>query len=111
MLDAYFAHAILASYDIIRASPVAADMISGHNAAGRAQLESVQADKIKALADILSPHNSAIMDAGHAPEPLADYLHNAATGLRDNARSKQHLKQLLQILRHHILMIAFTDQR
>ncbi|CUK01553.1 DNA-binding transcriptional repressor AcrR [Ruegeria denitrificans] len=109
-LDAYFEHAIVASYDIIRASAEAADMISGHNSEGRAQLERVQAEKIIALTEILEPYSTAIATAGLTAGGLADYLNSAALGLRDMARSKQHLISLLGTLRQHILMVAEPDQ-
>ncbi len=105
-LDAYFSHAILASFDIIRASPEAADMISGHNAAGRAELQRVQADKINALTEIFMPYAPALSRADLTPETCADYLQHASIGLRDTARSKRHLIFLLRTLREHIIAVA-----
>jgi AcrR family transcriptional regulator len=105
-LDIYFNHAIYASYANVKASPDAADMIDGYNAAGKAEIQSVQEQKKHALAAILAPYEDTISEAGLTVDQYADFILLASIGLRDAAQNEQQLRSLLGALKANILSLT-----
>ncbi len=103
-LDAYFEHAILASFAMVNASPDARDMTGGYNAAGRAAIEETMKAKKKALAGMLVPYCDAV--AGLSREELAAYIARASIGLRDQAVDEKQLRGWLAILRRSVLSLV-----
>ena len=104
-LDAFFEHAIVSSFAIVSATPDARDMIGGYNAAGKAETDLAQADKIAAwaetLADHLPPTNRTIQSS-----QLAEYIVMTSLGLRDLAKSEKQLRMLLEIQKQGILSMV-----
>ena len=110
-LDIYFEHAIIASFAIVRSSPDADDMISGYNAAGKAEIARAQERKKAAIAEILDPHESGIRDAGLSVDQLADYIQSASMGVRNSARTELHLRSLLAALKTTVLSATGSSER
>ncbi len=108
-LDVYFEQAIVTSYAVVRASPDAADMIGGYNAAGKAEILRVQTQKKDAIAEILAPFSKAIEAADMSVDQYADFIQNASIGLRDTAQSEEHLTALLAALKASILSLTGAD--
>lgn len=105
MLKINFDHAIIASFAIVRASPDAEEMISGYNAAGKAEIKRVQAQKTEAIAGILAPFSDQIARAGLKIEQLADFIQTASMSLRNSAQDESHLRSLLAALKSTVMSL------
>ncbi len=108
-LDVYFEQAIVASYAVVRASPDAADMIGGYNAAGKAEIQRVQSQKAEAIAEILAPFAKAIQATNMSVDQYADFIQCASIGLRDTAQSEEHLLAQLVALKASVLSLTGAE--
>lgn len=104
-LDVFFDIAILASFDVIRASPHAADMVDGFSEKGRAEIAQVQQTVAADLAQILTAVGPQLRGAGTSPEAYARFLQQAALGLRNAAENRVQLLAMLQDLKRSALAL------
>ncbi|MES0810917.1 TetR family transcriptional regulator [Roseibium sp. SCPC15] len=108
-LNVFYERAIIASYQIISASPDARDMIGGHNAVGKAATKTAQLDKISAWAELLDQHLPKDKLSSVTSEQLAEYIVLSSLGLRDHAESETQLRQLLEVQKQGILALLNCD--
>jgi len=102
-LDVYFEHAIIASYQMISATPDARDMIGGFNAHGMAETERAQANKIDVWEIELSEHAMSKRHRALKKKQLSEFIVLSSIGLRDQAKSEKQLRSLLAIQKRCIL--------
>ncbi|MES0882718.1 TetR/AcrR family transcriptional regulator [Roseibium sp. SCP14] len=108
-LDVFYERAIIASFQIITASPDARDMIGGHNAVGKAATKKAQLDKMSAWAELLEQYLPADEQRPVSSEQLAQYIVLSSLGLRDHAENEIQLRQLLQVQKQGILALLNCD--
>ena len=105
-LDVYFERAIIRFYIIIHASPDAEEMMSGYNAAGKAEIVRMRLQKVEAIAEIFEPFGATITTEGLTVEQLADFFQSASMNLRNDARDEAHLRSLLKALKLTVLSLV-----
>ena len=94
----YFAETIVKSFELLQTSGDAEDLISGHNEAGREEIERSHERHEKLIAGLLSPYKSELDAAGHSPTQLAHFFVTAAMAFKYSAKSRRELNGLLGAL-------------
>ena len=104
-LDAYFEGTVIKSFELLQTSGDAEDLVSGHNQAGREEIERSH-DKHHALvAELLRPHSRVLADSGLTPEQLAHLVVTVVMGLKYSAKSRDDLDALLATLKAAVLAL------
>ena len=105
-LDAYFEGTVIRSFELLQTSGDAEDLASGHNEAGRGEIERSH-DKHRALvAGLLRPHSRALAESGLTPDRLARLVVTVAMGLKYSAKSRNDLDSLLVTLKAAVLALS-----
>lgn len=105
-LDAYFEAAIVPAFEMLQTAVDADDLISGHNAAGKAAILEAQMAKRKALIDVLKPHKVKIEKSGQTVSQFANFIVVTSAGFKFSAQNKDDLLDLLASLKTSVLAIA-----
>ena len=105
-LRAYFEATVIPAFELIQSSPEASDLISGHNAAGKAAILDSQVKRRTAIMSVLSPFENEIMRSGQSLSQFAHFIVITATGMKYAADSRGELLDLLASLRIAILKVA-----
>lgn len=108
-LDIYFEQSVVRFFAAIQASPDAAEMMSGYNAAGKAEIAKMRLKKVTAIAEIFAPFKTPILAAGLTVDQLADFFQSASMNLRYDAEDETHLRSLFATLKVTVLSLVGTD--
>ncbi len=104
-LDAYFEGTVIKSFELLQTSGDAEDLVSGHNQAGRKEIERSH-DKHHALvAELLRPHSRALAASSLTPDQLAHFVVTVVMGLKYSAKSRDDLDALLVTLKAAVLAL------
>ena len=105
-MDVYFAETIIKSFELLQSSSDAADLVSGHNEAGREEIEASHKQHADLVAGLLVPYTKDIGATGQSPAGLARFIVAAVMGFKYQAKSREELDQLLASLKIAVLMVA-----
>lgn len=105
-LDAYFQATIIPAYEMLESAVDADDLMSGHNAAGKAAILEGQIAKRKAMMTILQPHKAKIEKSGQTVSQLAHFIVVTSTCFKYSAQDKDDLLDLLASLKTSVLAIT-----
>ncbi|MEL6205541.1 MAG: TetR/AcrR family transcriptional regulator [Pseudomonadota bacterium] len=105
-LDIYFAETILKSFELLQSAGDPEDLISGHNRAGKAEIERSHERHKALIAEILSPHAAQIAKTGQSAEEVSNFLVTAAMGFKSSTSDRAELDALLKSLKLAVSSIA-----
>ena len=105
-LDAFFQATVIPAFDLLQTATDADELVSGHNAAGKAAILEAQMAKRKALMEILKPYKSRIEKSGQTASQLAYFIVVTSTGFKYSAQNKEDLLDLLSTLRASVLVMT-----
>ncbi len=105
-LDVYFAETVTKSFELLQTSGDAEDLISGHNKAGKAEIERSHQRHKALVSEIMAPHESAIAKSGQSPIELANYVVTVAMALKYGAKDRLEFDSLLMSLKTSILCVV-----
>ncbi len=99
-------HLAIRPYRMLSATPDAGDIIIGFNAAARDELAVAYERHRVAFEHLLQPYEERIAASGLTLRALSDFIQNAVTGMKHEAKSEQHLLVLLQTLKIMVLKLV-----
>ncbi len=105
-LQAFFAATVVPAFELIQTSPESSDLISGHNATGKAAILEGQVRRRNKLMEAFAPHETAIEETGQSLSQFAHFAMIAATNMKYAANSMEELNDLLASLKIAILKVA-----
>lgn len=105
-LRAYFEATVVPAFELIESSPESNDLITGHNAAGKAAILEMQVKRRNVIMQLLAPHQAEIERSGQSLSQFAHFVIITSTGMKYAADSKEELLDLLASLRIAILKVA-----
>lgn len=105
-LDIAFKHLIVAPYELIHATPHAADILSGLSEAAAEEMAIADERYRAAIEALLVPHEKRLRSVGLNPQRLSDLVEAAWNGFKYKAKSKKHLMELHASLKVLVLMAA-----
>ena len=105
-LQVYFEETIVPAFDLIQGLPESNDLITGHNAAGKAAILESQVRRCNALMRLLSPYEDKIESSGQSLSQFVHFIVVTATGMKYAPDSKEELLDLLASLRIAVLKVA-----
>lgn len=104
-LNAYFEETIVKSFELLQSSGDPEDLISGHNAAGKAAIAEAHKEHEALVTDMLMPYAKQIGSKGQTVEQLAHFFVTVAMGFKAGASSRSDLDRLCQSLKIAIEVI------
>lgn len=104
-LDAYFQHAVIVYFELIKNMPDANDLIAGIGSAAIAERERGEETKRKALATLFEPYRSSLKSSGTDACDLADFVQTSAANFKYTAVDEAHLRRLLATLKSAVLSL------
>jgi len=106
-LDCLWAISVLPSFEMLKQSPDASDMIEGAetDAGQRAMAAAVQ-PVIAALSSILAPHTAALAQHGQTAEQLAQFIDQSKHAMLRNAQDQTDLEQQFSTLKAAVLALT-----
>ena len=105
-LDVYFEETVVKSFLLLQTAGEPEDLISGHNEAGKAEIDLSHRRHEALVAEFLAPHAQALEAAGETTESLAHYVVAVIMGFKYQATDLNDLKALLNVLKSTIAAIA-----
>lgn len=105
-LDVYFAETIVKSFELLKSSSDAADLVSGHNEAGRTEIIASHKLHAELVAELLVPYTRDIGETGQSPADLARFIVAVVMGIKNEAKSREELDKLLASLKIAVLLVA-----
>ncbi|MDH7943435.1 helix-turn-helix domain-containing protein [Pseudohongiella sp. SYSU M77423] len=94
------------SFELLRASPDADDIVSGFNAACKEELERNTARYRTLIEAMLQPYSERISGTGMSVPALADFIQKSTLTLKHEAADMAHLKTLAGSLKTLVLQVA-----
>ena len=105
-LDVYFAETIVKSFALLQSSSDAADLVAGHNEAGRAEIAASHRQHTDLVGSLLVPYTREIGQTGQSPADLARFIVAVVMGFKTEAKSMDELDQLLISRKIAVLLAA-----
>ena len=105
-LDIYFRENVVRSFEMMEVSDDPQDLVTGHNAAGKAEIAQSRRKHEALISEWLAPHGAAIVASGHSVEGLAHFIVTVAMAFKYEAADRGDLDDLLARLRTVILAAA-----
>ncbi|MEM7124635.1 MAG: TetR/AcrR family transcriptional regulator [Pseudomonadota bacterium] len=109
-LDIYFAETVTKSFELLQTSGDADDLISGHNKAGKAEIERSHQRHKELVSELLAPHDAAFMKAGQSYLELSNYVVTVAMALKYGAADRAEFDALLLSLKNSVLCLAGSNE-
>lgn len=103
-LDAYFSETVVKSFELLANAADPEDMISGHNAAGKAEIARSHLQHEALVTEILAPHADGLAMQGETPDTLAHLIVTAVMGFKYQAKDGADLNALLRVLKKTVLL-------
>jgi len=110
-LDAVIWQTAGRSFELLRASPDADDIVSGFNAACKEELEHNSARYRALIEEMLKPYEHNISDAGMTVPSLADFIQKSTLTIKHEARDMTHVKALSGSLKALVLHVAAEGEK
>lgn len=107
-LDAVIHHIAVRSFELLRASPDADDIVSGFNSACKEELEDGSARYRALIEQMLLPYDTNITAAGMSLPELADFIQKSTLTIKHEARDMAHVNALATTLKAMVLNVAAT---
>ncbi len=104
-LDAYFGGTVVKSFELLQTSGDAEDLVSGHNEAGRGEIERSHEKHQALVAELLAPYSGALADTGQTLDTLTNFIVTVVMGLKYSAKSRGDLDALLAALKTLVLTL------
>jgi AcrR family transcriptional regulator len=104
-LDAVINHIAVRSFELLRASPDADDIVSGFNAACKEELESAAARYQRLITEMLIPYQNSIESAGMSVAELADFIQKSTLTIKHEAKDMFHLNALAKTLKAMVMVL------
>ena len=105
-LDVIFDKMTVAGFELVRATPNAQDLQDGFDEGSREELENAAQRHQAIIADVLTPFEAALNDAGTSPKSLAEFIQRSARAAKGYAKDRKHLLQQLGTLKQLCLQAA-----
>lgn len=110
-LEVMFEHMVVRPFELLNASPHAADIINGFNEAAREAIAHAEERSRVAIEAVLAPYERQIRAFGLDPRQLSDSVMRSMVAFKHDAKDRAHLRELLQALKVQVLALANTDER
>ncbi|MBO9407846.1 TetR/AcrR family transcriptional regulator [Shimia sp. R9_1] len=105
-LDTYFANTIVKSFELLQTAGDMEDLISGHNTAGKEEIERSHARHEKLIAELLAPYEREIQRNGLTVTQQAHFIVTTVMGFKNGAKTREDLNSLLMALKASVLRVA-----
>jgi len=105
-LDAVIGHIAVRSFELLRASPDADDIVSGFNTASKEELEDGTARYRILIEEMLTPFSANIGSAGVSVPELADFIQKSTLTIKHEANDMVHVHALAKTLKVMVLNLA-----
>lgn len=105
-LDAVIGHIAVRSFELLRASPDADDIVSGFNTACKEELEDGTARYRILIEEMLAPFSAKIGSAGVSVPELADFIQKSTLTIKHEAKDMVHVHALAKTLKVMVLNLA-----
>ena len=105
-LDIYFEETITKSFELLQTSGDAEDLISGHNKAGRAEIERSHERHKTLVTTLLKPHEAMVSKSGQSHIELSNFVVSAGMAIKNGATDRQEFDSLLKTLKNSILCLT-----
>ena len=105
-LDIYFAETIVKSFELLQTAGALEDVISGHNAAGKDEIERSHARHKALIAELLAPYGPGIQKGGLTVERQAHFIVTTVMEFKYGAKKREDLDDLLAVLKANVLSVT-----
>ena len=108
-LDVILRHIAVEPFELLHASPHAADIVAGVNEASQRELDEAAARNTQIIRRVLQTSKAEIASNGLKVDQLADFIQRTAAAAKYSATSKKHLLSLLAALKVLVLKATQGD--
>ena len=105
-LEVYFTENVIKSFEMMQVSDDPQDLVTGHNKAGKAEIENSRRKHEALLREWLAPNEEAIAIHGHSVESLAHFVVTVAMAFKYEAADREDLDGLLASLTRLVLLVS-----
>ncbi|WP_421724320.1 TetR/AcrR family transcriptional regulator [Bauldia sp.] len=105
-LDAYFDETIVKSFELLETAGDPEDLISGHNAAGKDEIDRSHQRHEALIAELLDDYRDPIEASGQSVADVAHLIVTVAMGFKTGARSRADLDGLIGSFKIAVLTIV-----
>jgi len=109
-MDIVFEQLAIKPYELMKMSPDAQDIINGFNDACKEEISLTNERYRSAIEEILTPYKSQFSASGMKLYQLADYIQCSIHSFKKEAKTKQHLLELLSSLKILVLKLVDADK-
>ncbi|MDX1491655.1 MAG: TetR/AcrR family transcriptional regulator [Pseudohongiellaceae bacterium] len=109
-LDIVVRHTALNSFELLRSSPDADDIVSGFNSACKEEIEEASQGFQTIIEGLLTPYAQAIEDKGMSVVQLANYIQKNTLMLKHEAKDTKHLLEMAAVMKTLVLNIAAPQE-
>ena len=104
-LDVYFQHTVIESFELLQTAADMEDLMAGHNAAGKEEIEASHQRHEALMTELLMPYAAPLKSLGLSPEAQAHYLIVVIMNLKYSAQTRADLDGLLATLKTGTLAV------
>ncbi|MDO8909365.1 MAG: TetR/AcrR family transcriptional regulator [Pseudohongiella sp.] len=108
-LDAVTQHIAVRSFELLRASPDADDIVSGFNSACKEELEDGTARYRELIEQMLLPFSSNIESYGMTVQEVADFIQKSTLTIKHEGKDIAHVKALANTLKAMVLSVTIES--
>ena len=108
-LDILFQHFAIDTWEYVSSSGAAADLASGYNAVGRAEIEQARLGFRDDIAALFEAGRDNLGARGTSPEALSDLLSYALEGIKSNCKTRTEVEETLAALKAAVLALAAAE--
>lgn len=105
-LETYFQDNVIRSFEMMQVSNDPQDLVTGHNAAGKAEIANTRRKHEALVTEWLEPHSKAINKNGHKVDRLAHFFVTACMAFKYEAADRSDLDVLVSCLKTFMLSAA-----
>ncbi|WP_305988027.1 TetR/AcrR family transcriptional regulator [Roseibium sp. MMSF_3544] len=105
-IEVFFEQTIREPYRIIRAAPDADDVIKGATTGTEAEVKILNRKKAALVAEVLGPYANTLERQGQSVENYAEFVQNAALGVKHSAKDEEQLDRQLSALKASVLAVV-----
>lgn len=102
-LDVYFEETVIKSFELLQTARDAEDLITGHNAAGKDEIERSHKRHEALVQGLLEPYSKSVEQRGLTVSQQAHFVVTVIMGLKYGAKSREDLDILLMALKANCL--------
>ncbi len=106
-MDAFTNTSIIPTFDMLRNSPDASDLIEAANSPeGQVAMAHIRAQKCKALSELFAPYSTALNARGLTPDQLADFVETNNFAITKATQDRVQLDAQIATLKASILSLT-----